>query len=406
MSDFSCNVVRLKIVPHPNADAIEIAEVGGYQSIVKKGQFFDGDLGVYIPEQAIMPEWMLKELGFWDEFKGKGVLSGSAGNRVKAIKLRGVVSQGIILALDKGATFNQVSRPPIKGQEEAYAIDDTGRWPMYVNEGFDVAEFLGIVKYSPPLPSHMNARVVGVDLGATHNYDFENIKKNPSLFDDGEDVVITEKIHGTLIQISVVPTEKGDERYHKGRVVVSSKGMGAKGYALDTTDETNLYAQAANKHGLLDKMLERFGNTADDLSKPVILFAEVFGKTLSGAGIQDLTYTGEQLDLRVFDICIGNRGSEMFLSWRDLVQCCNDLGVKHVPMLYFGPYTHATLLKHTDGLTTICGPNISDKAAAHIREGVVVKSAVEARHPRYGRKIAKSISDAYLLRKGNVTEFN
>lgn len=40
-----------------------------------------------------------------------------------------------------------------------------------------------------------------------------------------------------------------------------------------------------------------------------------------------------------------------------------------------------------------------------IREGVVVKSAVEARSPHYGRKIAKSVSEAYLLRKGNVTEF-
>lgn len=46
MSQFSCNVVRLKIEPHPNADAIEIARVGDYRSIVRKGQFKDGALAV------------------------------------------------------------------------------------------------------------------------------------------------------------------------------------------------------------------------------------------------------------------------------------------------------------------------------------------------------------------------
>jgi hypothetical protein len=52
-----------------------------------------------------------------------------------------------------------------------------------------------------------------------------------------------------------------------------------------------------------------------------------------------------------------------------------------------------------------CGNTaLSDKV--QIREGVVVKSTTEARHPSYGRKIAKSVSEAYLLRSGNTSEFN
>lgn len=43
MSTFSCPVVPVRIIPHPNADAIEIAEVGLFQSIVKKGQYQTGE---------------------------------------------------------------------------------------------------------------------------------------------------------------------------------------------------------------------------------------------------------------------------------------------------------------------------------------------------------------------------
>ncbi|MCL2874720.1 MAG: hypothetical protein FWF12_00200 [Betaproteobacteria bacterium] len=99
MSEFACPVVRLWIEPHPNADAIEIARVGDYQSIVKKGQFRDGDLAIYVPEQAVLPEWLLKGADLWDEDKQKGTLSGSLGNRVRATRIRGVVSQGLVLPL-------------------------------------------------------------------------------------------------------------------------------------------------------------------------------------------------------------------------------------------------------------------------------------------------------------------
>ncbi len=238
MSEFRCEVVRIKIEPHPQADQIEIARVGDYQSIVRKGQFKDGDLAVYIPEQAVVPEWLLKHMGLYDEAKQKGGLAGSLGNRVKAIKLRGVVSQGLVLSLEC-SDRDQLPRYYVTNQE----AEDTDE----VSEGQDVAEFLGIVKYEPALPSHMRGRIVGVDYEATAKYDFDNLKKTPTLFEDGEEVVITEKIHGTLIQIGVVPSKQANEKYFEGRVVISSKGMGAKGFVLDHNDEGNLYAQAAQE---------------------------------------------------------------------------------------------------------------------------------------------------------------
>lgn len=385
MSEFACLVVRVEILPHPNADQLELAKVGDYMAVVRKDQFATGDLAVYIPEQAVVPEWLLRQMNLWDEAKQKGGLHGAAGNRVKAIKLRGVLSQGLVLAMD-GRNINGSIICNESGDELAVA------------EGDDAAEFLGVVKYEPAIPSHMRAKVVGVDFDATHKYDFDNLKKKPTLFEDGEEVVITEKIHGTMIQVGVVPSSKANEKYYAGRVVVSSKGMGGNGFVLDHNDPTNLYAQAAAKHGLFNSMLEVFGEGADRQGQPIFVIGEVFGKTNTGAGVQDLTYTDEVLDFRAFDICVGNRGSERYLEWDHFEKAVEKLGVKHAPLLYRGPYSKQVVLEHTDGNTTL-----SDKK--QIREGVVVKSAVEARSSHYGRKIAKSVSEAYLLRKGNVTEF-
>lgn len=64
----------------------------------------------------------------------------------------------------------------------------------------------------------------------------------------------------------------------------------------------------------------------------------------------------------------------------------------------FSPSSKEVVLEYTDGATTL----VAGKGA-HIREGVVVKTVQDERHPEYGRKIAKSISAAYLLRK-NATE--
>lgn len=387
MSDFECPVVRIKIIAHPNADSLEIAQFGDYQSIVKKGQFQDGDLAVYIPEQAVLPEYLLREMEMWDDFTGKGKLAGSAGTRLKPIKLRGVLSQGLIY--------------PVSCDEfsKSFVTVDIGADEYYLDviESDDVSEFLGITKYEPPLPSSMKGRVLGADFNATAKYDFENIKKQPSLFIDAEYVVITEKIHGTLLQIGVLPTSMANDKYYKGRVVISSKGQGAKGYILDHNDEGNLYAQVAKKHGLLDAMLNLNGEESDANNEPIFLFGEVYGVTQTQKGVQDLTYDRAELGFRAFDVCLGNRGKERFLAWDKFQRFCHALGVRTVPELYVGPYSKEKLLELTGGLTTLGG--------GHIREGVVVKAFNASNHESYGRKIAKSVSEAYLLRKGETTEF-
>lgn len=80
----------LIIHAHPNADALELAQVGLYRAVVAKGAYRTGDIAFYIPEQAVLPPALIEELGL------TGRPAGRAADRVKAVRLRGELSQGIV----------------------------------------------------------------------------------------------------------------------------------------------------------------------------------------------------------------------------------------------------------------------------------------------------------------------
>lgn len=405
MSAFECPVVRVKITPHGNADSLELAQIGGYISIVKKGQFQNGDLAVYIPEQSVLPEWLLKQLGFWDDLNGKGKLSGSRGNRVRAMKLRGVLSQGLLYPVDKEVYDDGVAYS-IEGGKGGDSGFDAFQLDAGHENGFNAAEWLGIVKYEPVVPAQMAGRVAGGDLDATIGYDFENIKKFPTLFEDDEPVVMTEKIHGTFVQVGLIPeiiwagknwadklrTVVIDNKPFKA--VVTSKGQGARGLLLDTADETNLYVKTATKGRLWAALAGMRRAIGVPGGKPIFLLGEIYGP-----GVQTgFAYGAAISTFRAFDIYVGTRSDGYFVDYDQMRELCGDSSVETVPLLYCGGFSVKALELHTDGRTRVdCG--------THIREGLVVKSRRESKHPKFGRKIAKSLSEAYLLRKGVTTEF-
>lgn len=409
MSKFECPVVRVKIEAHPDADLLEIAVVGGYRCVVRKGLFCQNSLAVYVPEQSVLPEWLLKLMGFWDELNSKGVLTGSKGNRVKAIKLRGVLSQGILLNF---AMQDGVRQLPVCGEHPELGVDfDRIAFP-FVAEGDDFAEYLGIVKYEPPVPVHMAGTTAGGDLDATIGYDFENIKKFPTLFELGESVFITEKIHGTLLQVGLIPEsiwagKKWADKLETMlvgvnnkpfKMMVTSKGMGKQGLMLDTSEMHNLYVGAAKKFELwakLGRMHSEF-EALDD--QPIFMFGEIFGK-----GVQDLGYAQDAPTFQAFDIYVGTRSDGKFIDVDTMVDACVDYGVPMVPYLYVGPYSPEIVATMTNGDTTVTDAN--GFPIKQMREGVVIKALDNGRHPTYGRKIAKSVSEKYLMRK-NATEFN
>lgn len=386
MATLKCEVVRLEILTHPDADALEIAKVKGYQSIVRKGQFETGDLAVYIPEQSIVPEWLLRRLNLWDDEKGKGKLAGSNGDRVKAVKLRGITSLGLIYGLQEDV------------DEKCWLMDCDHLGFEIVNEGQDVTEKLGIVKWEPPIPVAMAGEVVAL-VGKTLSYDIENIKNFPEVAEAlmalNINCHITEKLHGSWMCVGIYHEEIHDEIPYK-RVVVTSKGLSGKGLAFKDSEANvnNLYMRIFKKL-FTEDVFERISVLTTDIKSPVFFIGEVYGK-----GVQDLQYGLNDIDFRLFDIYRGIPGQGDYLP-RNAIDYLVDqyaLPMQEVPVLYTGKLSHKVIHELTDGKDTITG--------THMREGIVIRTLdKEYRNDKMGRVILKSVSDDYLNRK-NATEYN
>ncbi|WP_020469469.1 hypothetical protein [Zavarzinella formosa] len=119
------------IEPIPNADVIEKVRVLGWWTVAKKGDHKPGDKLAYCEIDSLLPE--RPEFEFLRPSSFKPVQTDPAGFRIKTIKLRGQVSQGICFPLS--------ILPP--GTE--------------VEEGTDVTDVLGVRKWEPLLPSRVHA---------------------------------------------------------------------------------------------------------------------------------------------------------------------------------------------------------------------------------------------------------
>jgi len=215
MSTFSCPVVRVASVEdHPNADRLSLVRLEGLGYLCISGKLEDGspryragDWCVYIPSAAVLPEWLLKEMDFWDEEKGKGTLAGSDGNRVKPLRLRGIFSEGVLYPLNAYGEDEFLTNDPAK------AVCWFVEAPIGENEvnlGDDTSSFLGITKYTPPIPVHMAGEVANVSEAAT-NYDFERWESVPDIFDENIRVNAVEKAHGCLHADSLVMLPNGEQ---------------------------------------------------------------------------------------------------------------------------------------------------------------------------------------------------
>lgn len=367
MARFEVPVVRVdRIEEHPGADALEVAVVRGYRCVTKIGAHRAGDLVAYIPEDAIVPEALIRELRLWDETKGRGMLAGQKGDRVKAIRLRGIVSQGLLY--------------PVEG----HAV------------GEDLAEALDIVKYEPPIPVHMQGEVVNVR-GHTLRYDIESLQKFPDLLRDGEEVVFTEKLHGTWTCFGYWPGLDHPEIL-EGGTIVTSKGMSDSGLAFkwNEANRNNLYVMSFTAAMLEDGRWDRVRGASERTGEPIFILGETFGKK-----VQDLDYGQPGRSFRVFDVYLGKPGKGRYLDYDELLaRVTGEWGLDTTPELYRGPFSMEAANRHRDGKTTFRG--------GHVREGIVIAPVKERPSPDLpgDRVKLKYISPKYLLRRGNVTDFN
>ena len=394
MSTFSCPVVRVASVEeHPNADRLSIVKLEGLGYLCISGKLEDGsprykagDFVVYIPSAAVLPEWLLREMDFWNEETNKGTLAGSNGDRVKPLRLRGIFSEGVLYPV----TYN-----PAHWTGNGLSVK-VGPDPDDVMEDFltdDVSDALGITKYEPPIPVHMAGEVANL-FGHTIRYDFERLESVPDMFEPGTPVIATEKLHGTFCAIVYVPGLNHPEMFgENGEIIVHSKGLGSQGLAFknNSANDGNLYVRMLRRL-LFDGLENRLRMLAFNYPgyKRYAILGEIYG-----AGVQDLSYGTREPEFRMFDVMVG----DSFLPQDELGFDYSLHGIPVVPVLYNGPFDVAALEAARDGNTTVGGDNI--------REGIVVRATSgHIAVPAHSRKIAKLISPDYLLRKSkNATEF-
>ena len=122
---------------------------------------------------------------------------------------------------------------------------------------------LKVTKWEPFIPtSHRQLRATGT-YGAgnerTVRYDIENVKKYHSVLAEGEQVVFTEKIHGTWCQVGVMAEANAHAKH--GRLIVSSKGLASKGIAISVQSDDErptAYVRVAQQYSIMEAVENYF----------------------------------------------------------------------------------------------------------------------------------------------------
>ena len=325
--------------PIPDADAIECAVVGGWTAVVKRGEFKAGDLAVYCEIDSWIPHALAP---FLSKGKEPRVFDGIAGERLRTMKLRGQLSQGLLLPL---STLTMV-------ESELF-------------EGLDVSFPLGIVKYEAPVPAQLAGEVKGMFPGWIQKTDQERVQNWKEEFDywlrEQHVWEITEKLDGSSMTVYLRDGEFG----------VCSRNLELK------PSETNSLWKVAVRNDLELKLRRANRNLA--------LQGELIGE-----GIQGNPYKQKGQEFFLFDIY--DIDTSKYLTPAERKAFVEEHDIKHVPVLAFGAELADTLgVNSIDGILRFAeGKSVMGMIGCE-REGVVFKS--KAMQCSF-----KAISNKFLLR--------
>ena len=246
------SVVKIvDIQPIVGADAIMVASVKGWKVVVKKDEYKVGDLAVYYEIDSFLPVRPQFEFLRKSSFKRMG---SSEGFRLKTIKLRGQISQGLLT--------------PIPAD-----INDP-------KEGDDLTEALGIVKYEPPIPAQLAGKIKGTFpsfIPKTEEIRIQNFESEVGFSPVGERAYVTEKLDGTSFTC-----------YFNNGVF----GVCGRNWELSETSDNSLW-RMANVLQLKEKLTK--------LGKNIALQGELIGAGINGNlyGMSDhklFFFTGYDID--------------------------------------------------------------------------------------------------------------
>ena len=318
----------------PGADAIECAVIDGWTVVVKKGEYRIGDLAVYFEVDS----WVTHELApFLSRDKEPREYNGVKGERLRTVKLRGQLSQGLLLPLE--TVFPTASGMPVEGQ--------------------DVTDILSIQKRERPIPAQLRGIAAGAFPSSVPKTDEERIQNLASDWDLYRNMSyeVTEKLEGSSMTVGIID----------GEFIVCSRNL-----KLQETD-TNTFWRVARQLDIERKMRDM---NLDN----IVLQGELVGE-----GVQGNIYKLKGNDFYVFAVYDIKRGDYHPSTWRRIL--VNSLDLKHVPVL------HESLNISAESVESILAmaDGKSQLRPDALREGLVFKTMEGSTH-------WKAVSNQYLLK--------
>jgi RNA ligase (TIGR02306 family) len=344
----------LTISPIEKADTLELATVLGWQCVVKKGEFVPGDLVVYFEVDSFLP--IHQEFEFLRKNCYKNHPEIGEGFRLRTIRLRGEISQGLVLPLRILESFMSPDE----------IIND-------VTEGTDVTDIIGVRLYAPPVPACLKGEVKGgfpSFMPKTDETRVQVLQKVLTRY-EGVQCYVTEKIDGTSVSYYL----------RNGEFGVCSRNL-----ELKETD--NAYWQVAKKYDIESKMRNCAKCT---LLKNFAIQGEIYGLGLQGNSLK-------LSELRVAFFNVFDIDNYKYLEYHAFKFILNECELETVPIIeenFILIDDIPALLKKAEGMSKIT-PTLQ-------REGIVIRPIEEkldlemSQGMSNARVSFKAVSQEYLL---------
>lgn len=316
----------VEIKPHYNADSLDLALAGEYQFVTQKGLYQTGDSVIVIPEKSVLPPNLQSH---WANY-----LKGPEKNRVGSVRLRGEISQGILL--------NSADAESILGKPLSSFTEDE-----------DISSLLGITEYIAYIPPGMVGKQ-GNYSGYHHHHDCVQYGSYSDYLYDDEEVVVTEKVHGSQINY-IYDVESGEE-------FVGTKGQ-LKKNIINIRDplSPDFYWKAAEN----SKLLELAKKISSDYPAP-LKTVQIIGEAIPCQ--KGYNYGAVEPSVIIFGITVSDGIGEVHNPYDNSLP-----GYIGAPVIYKGKYgaIKDSLRSLSEGKEQVSGKEL------HIREGVVVRPLVD-----------------------------